>query len=362
MVVMVQINPELAKSAGDSSPSPSSSSAAMSQPSNGRPGSVYSLHSSSSPRDSYYPGNSRHASVSSRHSVHPSTSLSTSPFGYGTIGEDFDPAADGGVGDDDDLPVGFHFTFIPPNPRKYYKRLLECCISADLEAMLSPSVGDDDEVSLGILSPQHIELINECALRWRIGQTYRAACFLEIVKGFYERNEVPLECVPEALGTIGKVMHEFELEKWPLQDVSVPAWIILLAHINYSGGDLRPRSQREYLAQIYSGLFSIFLSNLYHEMDHIPNLKPSSIAPYLHILDVVQQSNLLGNFDADILARIHDIEEQVKSVAARYYEEKNRELHEGTGVNRALPFLLMTDEMEKNAKLLDKRFPEPLLG
>ena len=62
------------------------------------------------------------------------------------------------------------------------------------------------------------------------------------------------------------------------------------------------------------------------------------------------------------MARIHDIEEQVKSVAARYYEEKNRQLHEAPGVNRALPFLLMTDEMEKNAKLLDKRFPEPLLG
>ena len=116
------------------------------------------------------------------------------------------------------------------------------------------------------------------------------------------------------------------------------------------------------MAQIYSGLFSIFLSCIYHEMDHIPNLKPSSLAPYLHILDVVQQSNLLGNFDADILARIHDIEDQIKSVAARYYEEKNRELHSAPGVNRALPFLLMTDEMEKNAKLLDKRFPDPLLG
>lgn len=124
---------------------------------------------------------------------------------------------------DDDLPVGHHFTFIPPNPRKYYKKLLEYCIAADLEAMLSPAVGDDDEVSLGILSPPHIELINECALRWRIGQPYRAACFLDIVKQFYERNEVPLECIPEALQTIAKVMHEIEFDKWPLQDVRIDA-------------------------------------------------------------------------------------------------------------------------------------------
>ncbi len=98
--------------------------------------------------------------------------------------------------------------------------------------MLSPSVGDDDEVSLGILSGPHIELINECALRWRIGQPYRAACFLEIVKGFYERNEVPLECVPEALQTIAKVMSEIEMDKWPTVDVSLTCSFFLR---NFSG-------------------------------------------------------------------------------------------------------------------------------
>ncbi len=39
-----------------------------------------------------------------------------------------------------------------------------------------------------------------------------------------------------------------------------------------------------------------------------------------------------------------------------------QELSSAPGVNRALPLLLMTDEIEKSAKLLDKRFPEPILG
>ena len=85
--------------------------------------------------------------------------------------------------------------------------------------MFSDAVNDDDEVSLGILTAPHLELINECALRWRIGQPYRAACFLDLVKQFYERNEVPLECVPEAIQTIAKVSHDTELDKWPTQDV-----------------------------------------------------------------------------------------------------------------------------------------------
>jgi hypothetical protein len=129
------------------------------------------------------------------------------------------PYFDGDLGGDDEILVGHHFTYIPPNPRGFYKRLLEYCLVADLEIMMSPEVDDNDEVSLGILSAPHIELINECALRWRIGQPYRAACFLDLVRQFYERNDVPLECVPEALQTITKVMREVDMEKWPVQDV-----------------------------------------------------------------------------------------------------------------------------------------------
>ncbi|THG95324.1 hypothetical protein EW026_g6311 [Hermanssonia centrifuga] len=317
MVVMVQFNPELAKSTpADALP-----------PTNGRPATMYS----SSNRSSYYerPTTSRHESISSRHGYKPSISsalASSNPEG-----------ASAEVEGDDDVPVGHHFTFIPPNPRRYYKRLLEYCITADLEAMLSPAVGDDDEVSLGILSTPHIELINECALRWRIGQSYRAACFLDIVKTFYERNEVPLECIPEALQTIAKVMHEIELEKWAIQDV-------------------------DYLASIYAGLFNIFLSCLYHAMDTLPNLKPSELAPYMQIIETVRDSGLLERFDVDISARFTDIQEQIRSVAGRWYDEKKRDLNSTPGVNVALPHLLMTDEIEKSAKLLDKRFPEPMLG
>lgn len=204
MMVMVQFNPELAKSAptdiNSTAPSP-----------DGRPGSVYSQ---STTRDSYYAPSSaasRHASISSRNSFRNSFSPTTLD------------APDEELEQDDDVPVGHYFTFIPTNPRKYYKRLLEYCIAADLEAMLSPTVGDDDEVSLGILSAPHIEIINECALRWRIGQPYRVTCFLELVKEFYERNEVPLECIPEALSNVTKVVHDYELEKWPIQDVSSAA-------------------------------------------------------------------------------------------------------------------------------------------
>lgn len=193
MVAMVRLNPELAKST-PTSVLPSS------QPSNTRPGSYY-------PADTPAGPTTRHDSVSSRHS------LLVSPY---------DTNGDGADGEgDEELPVGHHFTFIPPNPRKFYKRLLELCLVADLENMMSPEVDDNDEVSLGILSPPHIELLNECALRWRIGHPYRAACFLDLVKQFFERNDVPMECIPEALQNVSKVKHDNDLDQWPVQDVCV---------------------------------------------------------------------------------------------------------------------------------------------
>ncbi|KAF5376074.1 hypothetical protein D9615_007711 [Tricholomella constricta] len=307
MVIMVQFNPELAKSTPSEVLSPSQTSSA-------RPGSLYSSFDS--------PGgmSTRHASISSRRSLFVDN--------RSTYGE---------VDGDEEVPVGHHFTFIPPNPRKFYRRLLEYCLVADLEIMLSPEVDDNDEVSLGILSPPHLELINECALRWRIGHSYRVSCFLDLVKQFYERNDVPLECIPEALQSVTKVMHETDLDQWPVQD-------------------------SEYLSSVYASLFNVFLSSLYHAMDALPNLKRSEIEPYLAVLEQVRDSGLLERFNVDISARLGDVQERVRSMAAHFYELKMQELQQAPGVNRALPLLLMTDELEKSAKLLDKRFPEPILG
>jgi len=194
MVLMVQFNPELAKS------TPPDILPALPTPTTtGRPGSLYSQAET--------PITSRSQSISSRRSFF-SADLN--------INASEDP-------EQDDLPVGHHFTFIPPNPKKFYKRLVEYCLKADLEVMMSPEVDDNDEVSLGILSPHHIELINECALRWRIGHPYRVACFLDLVKQFYERNDVPMECIPEALQNVSKVMYDTEVDLWPRQDVCISA-------------------------------------------------------------------------------------------------------------------------------------------
>lgn len=150
---------------------------------------------------------SRNESFSNRHSV-----------ALGNSAQDQAELVGEQLEEDDEIQVGHNFTYIPPNPRKFYKRLLEICVQADLEAMAT--LPEDQEVSLGILSPRHLELINECALRWRIGHSYRVACFMDVIKYKYEREEVPMECIPEGLQMISKAMHDNDIARWPRQDVS----------------------------------------------------------------------------------------------------------------------------------------------
>ena len=97
-------------------------------------------------------------------------------------------------------------------------------------------------------------------------------------------------------------------------------------------------------------------------MEAVPQIKASDIKPYLQILESIQDNHLLQRFEVDIQARIEDVRDQIKISADTGYHKKFKELEGQPGVNRALPLLLMTDEVEKWAKSLDKAFKEPILG
>ena len=120
--------------------------------------------------------------------------------------------------------------------------------------------------------------------------------------------------------------------------------------------------QSDLLANLFSNLFTIFLGSLYHAMDALPNLKPAEIEPYITVLLTIRNSGVLQPYDVDIGARVADIQERIRQVANYHYTRRMEELQAAPGVNLALPFLLFTDDLEKSAKLLDKRFPEPILG
>jgi hypothetical protein len=119
--------------------------------------------------------------------------------------------------------------------------------------------------------------------------------------------------------------------------------------------------QAEYLVNVYGGLVSTFLASVYHSMEALPDLKKDDVLNLLDVLAQVKETGLLERFDVDIIARLQDIKERVQAVGVHWYQGRTQELQSTPGVNRALPLLLMTDDLEKRAKTLDKRFPEPIL-
>ncbi|KZT37680.1 hypothetical protein SISSUDRAFT_987298 [Sistotremastrum suecicum HHB10207 ss-3] len=304
MMFMVKLNPELAKSI------PSDAMPTL----HARPESVYSKSSVD------LSAIGRSSSIGSRQSL-------AFPDSLGDALED-----------DDEVEAGASFIYIPPNPRRFFKRFLELCMEADLAAMAH--LPEDQEVNdsrLGILSVPHLELINECAVRWRIPHAHRVTAILDVIRYKYEREEVPLECIPEALQHVERVMRETELDKWARHD-------------------------SDYLATTFGSIFNIFLGHLYHALDALPSLKPAEIAPFLDILDRVRGSGLLDRFQVDVNGRLGDLQEKARALCTQFYSEKKQELFSQPGVNRAYPLLLLTDDLEKYAKLLDKRYPDPILG
>jgi len=196
---MVQQDPELAKSTPDRS---------IPRTASPRPQSSYSFRDVGDD-----PTVSRRASAASRYSL----ALPSFPSDIADGTESEESASS--------------FTFIPCNPKRFYKRLVEICIDYDLKAM--STLEGDEEVSLGILSGPNLDLINECATRWRVGYPYRVTCSLDIIKYKYEREEVPLECIPEAMHVIAKAAEDNPLDDWSNDDVGVRLYSISLAQLTY---------------------------------------------------------------------------------------------------------------------------------
>lgn len=110
------------------------------------------------------------------------------------------------------------FTFVPPDPRATYRELLARCLDWDLEIL--KTLPEDEDVSLGILSQEHVALLQECATRWRLPPSFRCWVFLEAIVQRAEQGLVPTACIHEATGMVGKVSSEMSVDTWAISDVS----------------------------------------------------------------------------------------------------------------------------------------------
>ncbi|KAH8918736.1 hypothetical protein BT69DRAFT_1322630 [Atractiella rhizophila] len=226
------------------------------------------------------------------------------------------------------------YVFIPQDPKSYYRRLLD--ISLDLDIELIQSLGPDDEVSLQILSKAHVELLTECAIRWRITPPFRVTSFFDAISLRYMRGECPLiECVGEALTNVEKITNEWEYNRWPVQD-------------------------RRYLFSSLSETFDSLLRRIFGIFKSQENVSVEEVDGLLELLSKIQGNLVFQEDILDYRARLEELKEGIGLVAMHHYSEQSGELF-STALNQVVPFFILLDWIKKTTKTLDKRFPKPIL-
>ena len=147
--------------------------------------------------------------------------ISDSPNRYSVDVEQFNIVANGrsarpdmprriSLNDDYDDHAKNQYTFIPDDPRAYYRRLLELC----LKAQRNEQVRQDDEDSL--LSSTTLQLLTECSVRWRIHPAARIALLLDVVRQLYANEELGIGDIHEAFA----MADNWNYSSWPNADVT----------------------------------------------------------------------------------------------------------------------------------------------
>jgi len=101
------------------------------------------------------------------------------------------------------------FTFIPEEPRAYYRRLIELCLKAP------KNEEDGDEAEESLLSNATMALLNECAVRWRVHPAARVSLLLDVVRQLYDSEELGIQDINEAFS----IADYWNYQAWPNADV-----------------------------------------------------------------------------------------------------------------------------------------------
>lgn len=247
MLAIIQSSPELAKSTpGSSLPK---SNRQMSSPDSG---------------DTSYPDNLSRASDFSERSSY----VIDQPVDMTTLSS----GSQSPVSSNDDENS---FTFIPPDPRAFYRFIVAEALSYDLnDKTLQPSEATADAPAVKLLSKQSTELLNELGLRWRIHPISRMVLSLDVVREKYidQEKEYTLDTLdaffnfikaqrPETKknqGTMNSLLHD--RTKWVVTDTAL-------------------------YQQILSALHEALMRDLYNIMQQCYESKPPSIGPIMYVLE-----------------------------------------------------------------------------
>jgi hypothetical protein len=164
------------------------------------------------------------------------------------------------------------YTFIPPDPRSFYRSILSHAMTFD---QLHHTQTTDGPAVHPPLSRASMELLTELCVRWRIPQFSRLVLFLDVAAQKFLDQEIGLE----ELDTC------FEFAKNPPPETkrsSIHAHSAGLSSFDQSHWTIRDFAlYRQVLANLHDGL----LRDLYEKLQHCYDSKPPSPGSVLMVLE-----------------------------------------------------------------------------
>lgn len=205
------------------------------------------------------------------------------------------------------------FTFVPPDPRAYYRAVLKRVLSYDmLDATLQPSEPNGDAPPMKFFSKQSTELLNEIALRWRLPQFSRLVLFMDVIREKFQNQEIDRDTLDAAFMFIKEPPVEgkkgnraslvvqaslFDRSKWTIADYALNQTIL-------------------------SSLHDTLLRDLFDLLQHCYENKPPSIGPVMYILENHIYDDPLFNRTPEDLDQFSDaLQDALRQKARDAYNE-----------------------------------------
>jgi hypothetical protein len=138
------------------------------------------------------------------------------------------------------------FTFIPPNPRLFYRTLVREVILDEISERRNRDAAEASD-DPPLLSKKSIELLNELASRWRVPSFSRPILLLDAIKELYANRDIGLETIDKAFTYAKQVpkdkkklnrqsveTHEIgsDWTKWTLKDLTMYQQCLSAIHDN----------------------------------------------------------------------------------------------------------------------------------
>ncbi|KAJ6264384.1 hypothetical protein Dda_0530 [Drechslerella dactyloides] len=225
------------------------------------------------------------------------------------------------------------FTFIPPNPREYFRVLLKMCF----DNHAGPSAdSESDEYQPPVLSFEELSLIEACAVRWRIPAFSKGVMILSLVREMYAESRADLDTIDKSFEYL-KSSVATAWGSWTIPDQNL---------------------QRKNLSSLYDNI----LRELYHAVMQCFDAKPPSLDEYMYILTNHLYPNPLFSAGKDLDTFIGSVKDGLKVRAEEVYSGFTKAIPENREEWDMYHIVELGKKLIGLIKRLSKRFPEPILG